>query len=163
MITRAEIITAVATKGVVTVKARTVSAIELIVISRVDGSAADLTILTRRVTLGMIALTTVGLASFTKHVLAVLTGKVTAAEDRVLSSVADTVSAIENMVLHAVTGIMSAAEDRVLSSVADTVSAIENMVLHAVAGIMSAGELCMLSSVAGIMSAGELGVVADQN
>ena len=61
------------------------SAIELIVISHVDGSAADLTILTRRVTLGMIALTTVGLASFTKHVLAVLAGVVITAEQFVIA------------------------------------------------------------------------------
>lgn len=85
MITRAEISAAIATKRVVTIKARTVSAIELIVISHVDGSAADLTILTRHITLGMIALTTVGLASFTKHVLAVLASVVTAVEQFVIA------------------------------------------------------------------------------
>ena len=61
------------------------SAIELIVISHVDGSAADLTILTRRVTLGMIALTTVDLASFTKHVISLLAGVMTAGEHIVIA------------------------------------------------------------------------------
>lgn len=61
------------------------SAIELIVISHVDGSAAELTILTWRVTLGVIALTTVGLASFTKHVFSILASVMTAGEHIVIA------------------------------------------------------------------------------
>ena len=75
------------------------SAIELIVISHVDGSAADLAILTRRVTLGMIALTTVGLASFTKHVFSILAGIVSAGEHIVITD-KDVVAADVTVINH---------------------------------------------------------------
>ena len=129
------------------------SAIELIVISHVDGSAADLTILTRRVTLGMITLTTVGLASFTKHVLAILAGIVSAGEHIVITDKEVVAADVTEYLLCTAAGRMVTRAEIFAAFVTFdmgaghrcTVSAAVQSVIAALTFVMSAGKLDMIA------------------